>query len=103
MYILYVYANSIQIRNRQSIHNLDFPTQLIQCLLRSLVAQPAGLFLGDEDKVIRHQMDALLHVVLLRESSVDFAQVDNEGVLDAEDGVRGLVGVVAEVEGSGCC
>lgn len=93
-------VDSIQIRHRQPIHNLHFPPQLVQRNLRVAIAQRTGLCLGDEDKVVGEQPCALGDVVFGGEVGVDFAEVDDEGVFDAEDGVGAFVGVVAEVEGS---
>lgn len=42
---------------------------------------------------------ALGDVVFLGDLGVCSGYVDDEGILDAEDGVRGFVGVVADVEG----
>lgn len=43
---------------------------------------------------------ALGDVVFLGDLGVCSGYVDDKGILDAEDGVRGFVGVVADVEGS---
>lgn len=63
----------------------------------------ARLILGGEHEVVPQQLRVWRYGVLLREAGyvADLAQIDDEGLLDAEDGVRGLVWVAAEVQSSG--
>jgi hypothetical protein len=63
-----------------------------------MIPQLTTLGLRDEDKVIRQQPRTPGNIVFRSETGIDFAQVDDQGVFDAEDGVGGFVGVVTEVE-----
>lgn len=102
-YILNILSISslVHIRHRQALDDLDVPPQLLQGLARVVGPQLGALLVGDEHKVVRHEGDALVHAVFLRHGLVDLAQIDDERRLDAKDGIRGLVRVVSEVEGTG--
>lgn len=88
---------SIQIRNRQPIHNLHLPPQLVQRHLRVLRTQLARLLVRHKHKVIPEQGMPLRHVILLRDFRIGLADVNGQGILDAEDGIGGFIGVAAEV------
>ena len=89
----------IQISNRQSVQHPGLGSQLVKCLLGILNLEIVCLLVGNEDKVVVDGPVASGDTVLLcNRLVVDLADVDNQRGLDTEDGVRGLVGVAADVE-----
>ena len=88
----------IQIRHRQSIHDLHLPTKSIKRNLGVLRAQLARLDIGNEYEVISEQSMALGDIILLGDLRSSLANVNDERILDAEDGIGGFVGIIAEVQ-----
>lgn len=88
---------SIQIRNRQPIHNLHLPPKLVQRNLRVLRPQLACLGVRHKHKVISKQGMAFRHVILLRNLRISLADVNGQRILDSEDRVRCFVWITAEV------
>lgn len=82
------------------IHQLEVEPQPLERVGGQLVPQVGRLLLRGEDKVLPQQPAALADAVLGRRGGVDPVQVDDQALLDAEDGVGGLVGVASEIEGS---
>lgn len=80
------------------VHQLHLQPKLLHGVHRVLVAQLFRLLVGDEHKVVLEEKHALLDTVLLRRLGIDGAEVDNEALLNAEDGVGGFVGVSPHVE-----
>lgn len=91
---------SVQLRYGQPLHDLHPPSQLFERGCTVFASEVKALLIRDENKVISQELCALWDVVFLGSCFVGFAEFDDETVLDAEDCVGGLVGVVFEVEGT---
>lgn len=96
--LLYSTPCLIQIRHRQSIHDLHLATKSIKRNLGVLRAQLARLGIGNKDEVIGEQSMALGDIILLGDLRSSLAKVNGERILDAEDGIGGLIGIIAEVQ-----
>lgn len=80
------------------VQQLDLPPQLLHSLQRILIPQPLRLLLIHQHKIMFQHLAPLLNPVLLRNSRICRAKVDYQRFLDAEDRIRGLVGIVADIE-----
>ncbi len=93
---------SVEIRDGQVVDQLEMvEAKLLERGDGVLVAQTLGLVPGHEHKLLLQQPRALGHAVLGCRGRIRAAEVDDETLLDAEDGVRRLVRVATEVEGAG--
>jgi len=82
------------------VDELDLEAKLLDSLARILVSELLGFLLCDEDKVLLQVEDAFLDSVLLGNVLVDGIEVDDETLLDTEDGVGSFVWVTPDVEGT---
>lgn len=83
------------------IQQLDFPPKFLHRLHRIFVPQSFCLLLIYENEIMFQHLAAFLDAVLLCNFRIRCAKINNQGFLNAKDCIRGLVRVVADVEGSG--
>jgi hypothetical protein len=79
------------------INQLNRPPKLLQRLQRILIPQLLRLLPSHKHKIMLQQLGPLFNTILFCGSRVDGGEVHDEGLFDAEDGVGGFVGVVADV------
>lgn len=91
----------VQLWHGEVIDELHPQPELLERLDGVPVPQVLRLLLRHQDKVVLQQPVSLLGVVLGCCCLVDLVEVHDEALLDAEHGVRRLVGVATQVEGAG--
>ena len=91
----------VQIRHWKMIQQLDFPPKFLHRLQRIFVPQSLRLLLIYKNKIMFQHLASFLDSVLLCNARIRCAKINNQRFLNAEDCIRGLVRVVADVKGSG--
>jgi len=90
----------VYIWHRQALIELHLPALRLHGSHSLVLTQLAGLVIADQHKVVRDGLAALLDAVLLRLLRSHCSEVNEQTLLDAEDGIGCLVRVAAEVEGT---
>ena len=85
----------------QVIDELERPTQLRKRLLSFLPSQGFCRSICYQNKIIRQKRRAELDTVFLCQALVCYSlDSDNEGVLDAENGISRFIRVISDIQGA---